>query len=329
MRERLRGAGSHWARAQKTYLRRLRSSCRRRSPYIEESVGSPAPPGGTAPAAQSVLRTAVRVRALRPSRAANPAEPRWWTRAVLGYASLPAPRRQRRLPRPLGPRRRTRRFATLPRRTEGGDRLARRAAATAVPAPVQVGRLQPGAVARRDQEPRCGRGACGRLSPADRFAKAAESPAGKRLRPPGTCGGASRAGPASGVKATATALWAPSFIPLWCEKLHRFWGLVRDNFGGSLHLGCIRLCRENCYLDGSCCIWQVNHYHPSQSERVCMQQVGLCLWASMPTQPSHTAILWGSDLSAATTPASALLSCSLAVAAVSPCHPEHWVELFL
>ncbi|XP_057345543.1 uncharacterized protein LOC130679953 [Manis pentadactyla] len=108
------------------------------------------------------------------------------------------------------PRRRTRRFATLPRRTEGGDRLACRAAATAGPAPVQVGRLQPGAVARRDQEPRCGRGACGRLSPADRFAKAAESPAGKRLRPPGTCGGASRAGPASGVKATATALWAPS-----------------------------------------------------------------------------------------------------------------------
>ncbi|XP_057345849.1 uncharacterized protein LOC118916210 isoform X9 [Manis pentadactyla] len=45
-----------------------------------------------------------------------------------------------------------------------------------------------------------------------------------------TCCGASRAGPASGLKATATALRAGSFIPLWCEKLHRFWGLVRDNF---------------------------------------------------------------------------------------------------
>ncbi|XP_057346059.1 uncharacterized protein LOC130680062 isoform X2 [Manis pentadactyla] len=45
------------------------------------------------------------------------------------------------------------------------------------------------------------------------------------------CSGASRAGPASGVKATATALRAGSFIPLWCEKLHHFGGLVWDNFG--------------------------------------------------------------------------------------------------
>ncbi|KAI5145798.1 Capping Protein Inhibiting Regulator Of Actin Dynamics [Manis pentadactyla] len=36
--------------------------------------------------------------------------------------------------------------------------------------------------------------------------KAAESPAGKRLPPPRSCGGASRASPASGVKKTATAL---------------------------------------------------------------------------------------------------------------------------
>ncbi|XP_073075602.1 uncharacterized protein [Manis javanica] len=81
----------------------------------------------------------------------------------------------------------------------------------------------------RDQELRCGRGpglglsgrrgttaqeqligrsTWGRLSPADGFARASEIPAGKRLPPPRTCGGASRAGPASGVKATATALWA-------------------------------------------------------------------------------------------------------------------------
>ncbi|XP_073075593.1 uncharacterized protein [Manis javanica] len=231
-RERLRGAGSHWARSQKTYLQRLRSSCRRRSFHVEESVGSRAPPGGAAPAANPVLQSAVLVRAppaLRPVRAASPAAPRLWTRAVLGCAFLPERRRQRHRPRPLGPRRRTRRFAALPRRTEGGDRPGLRAADQAGPAPVQPCRLQPGAVARRDQELRCGRGpglglggrrettaqeqligrsAWGRLSPADGFAKASEIPAGKRLPPPRTCGGASRAGPASGVKATATALWA-------------------------------------------------------------------------------------------------------------------------
>ena len=48
---------------------------------------------------------------------------------------------------------------------------------------------------------------------------------------------------------------------------------------------------------------------------------------SLPLASTHTAVLWASVLGAATTPASALLSCSLA--ALPPCHPEHWVELFI
>ncbi|KAI5281435.1 Protein Gvqw3 [Manis pentadactyla] len=74
---------------------------------------------------------------------------------------------------------------------EGGDRPGLGAAAPAGPAPVQLCRFQSGAVGQRD-----------------RVAEAAESPAGRRLLPPRNCGGASRAGPASGVKATATALRA-------------------------------------------------------------------------------------------------------------------------
>ncbi|KAI5947565.1 Forkhead box protein O1 [Manis javanica] len=85
-----------------------------------------------------------------------------------------------------------------------------------------VRRRRPGAVGRLDQEPRCRcgpafgvgksrlsrRSAWGSLSPADRIAKASEGSAEKRLPLPRICGGASRAGPASGVKATATALRA-------------------------------------------------------------------------------------------------------------------------
>ena len=42
-----------------------------------------------------------------------------------------------------------------------------------------------------------------------------------------------------------------------------------------------------------------------------MQQASLCLWASLSAQSSCTAVLWASVLGAATTPAFALLSCSL------------------
>ena len=61
------------------------------------------------------------------------------------------------------------------------------------------------------------------------------------------------------------------------------------------------------------CLWAPLHSHPlGPSVRTAV------LWASLPAQLSHTAILWASVLCAATTPASALLSCSLA--AVTLCH---------
>ncbi|XP_057360943.1 uncharacterized protein LOC118909951 [Manis pentadactyla] len=80
----------------------------------------------------------------------------------------------------------------------------------------------PGAVGRRDREPRRRAGlpsasaaaegqphnAWGNLSHADRIANAVESSAEKRLLLPQICGGGSRAGPTSGMKATATALRA-------------------------------------------------------------------------------------------------------------------------
>ncbi|KAI5942884.1 Forkhead box protein O1 [Manis javanica] len=143
---------------------------------------------------------------------------------------LHCPRPQPRIAsRPLG----SRRLSALPRRAAGGchcgqsapgggDRPGFRAAVAAGLQPVQLCLLHPGAVGRLDQEPRsrCGpafglgksrlshRSAWGSLSPADRIAKAIESSAEKRLPLPGICGGASRAGPASGVKVTATALRA-------------------------------------------------------------------------------------------------------------------------
>ena len=48
---------------------------------------------------------------------------------------------------------------------------------------------------------------------------------------------------------------------------------------------------------------------------------------SLPLGLSTPAAVSVSVLSTATTPASALLSCSLAV--VPPCHPSHWAELFI
>ena len=42
---------------------------------------------------------------------------------------------------------------------------------------------------------------------------------------------------------------------------------------------------------------------------------------------AHTAVLWASVLGGATSPASALLSCSLA--AVPPCRLEHWLGCYI
>ncbi|XP_057353041.1 serine/arginine repetitive matrix protein 1-like isoform X2 [Manis pentadactyla] len=226
MSERRRGAGSHWARAQ---VRRMRSSYRRRRRRIQESVASRAPSVEESPAAPSVLRSGSPVSAppvRRSVRAAGTAEPRWWTRAVLGCAFLP-PRRRRRhrpcppasdllapagLPAPQSPLRASpaagggrhsartwsrRRGRTCARPARPLPAWRRRAARPGPPPPPRGSREGAARPPQRVGQP---------VSRRQHLRKAAESPAGKRLPPPRSCGGASRASPASGVKKTATAL---------------------------------------------------------------------------------------------------------------------------